>query len=238
MSNKSPDPKKLTAAITALDPNNDDHWTKAGQPDLNHLKEALGQKVTRKHLEEAGLHTIKRADAPIPLDSAGGNAPEGDGPAPEGDPAADPEGAGEPDATGDDAGEDAGEDGDQNDSPDPEGDDAEETKAEAVADVLDDKPPASVVNMENGEPTISHEQASMIFANPGKFQPDEIGAAVIKALDFIVLGMTVEAKRRQPELAEVFQLYAAERPTILERQKRLAIRRANEDRAVADSAES
>ena len=43
----------LNNALGRLDPLDDAHWTKAGAPDLNVLKEYMGQKVTRKDVKNA-----------------------------------------------------------------------------------------------------------------------------------------------------------------------------------------
>lgn len=44
---------EIVAAIEGLDPANDDHWTKAGLPDVSVLADALGKKVTRAAVTEA-----------------------------------------------------------------------------------------------------------------------------------------------------------------------------------------
>lgn len=57
--------KTLEEALQELDPADDGHWTKAGQPDLNHLKEATGKKVTRAQIAVVG-GDIKRPDETEP----------------------------------------------------------------------------------------------------------------------------------------------------------------------------
>ena len=46
------EPMTLEAAIKALNPEDDAHWTQGGQPDLNVLKELTGKAVKRKEVEE------------------------------------------------------------------------------------------------------------------------------------------------------------------------------------------
>lgn len=46
------EPLTLEAAIKALNPEDDAHWTQGGQPDLNVLKELTGKAVKRKEVEE------------------------------------------------------------------------------------------------------------------------------------------------------------------------------------------
>lgn len=46
------EPLTLEAAIKALNPADDAHWTQGGQPDLNVLKELTGKAVKRKEVEE------------------------------------------------------------------------------------------------------------------------------------------------------------------------------------------
>lgn len=45
--------ERLVDAVHALDPNEPSHFTDAGAPSLNHLKEALGTRVTREQADEA-----------------------------------------------------------------------------------------------------------------------------------------------------------------------------------------
>lgn len=49
----APSAEDIKAAIALLDNSNDDHWTKAGLPEVEAVKEALGADVTRKQIEEA-----------------------------------------------------------------------------------------------------------------------------------------------------------------------------------------
>lgn len=44
---------EIVAAIADLDPDNDEHWTKGGLPDVSSLANALGKKVTRAAIDEA-----------------------------------------------------------------------------------------------------------------------------------------------------------------------------------------
>lgn len=52
----------------------------------------------------------------------------------------------------------------------------------------------------------------------------QAGDFIMKTLDRLCLMMTPEVRTRQGELSEVLQLYQAERPTIMEKQKRLIAR--------------
>lgn len=54
---------------------------------------------------------------------------------------------------------------------------------------------------------------------------DEVGGEIIQHLEDALLLMSPEVRRRQPELGHVFQLYQSEKPSIVERQKRLIDRR-------------
>ena len=44
---------RLREALAGLEAGNPAHWTKAGKPDLNHLTEVLGRRVTREAVDEA-----------------------------------------------------------------------------------------------------------------------------------------------------------------------------------------
>ncbi len=50
---RGPDPDLIRAAIDGLDPKNDEHWTKAGLPEVAAVKEALGADVNRAQIEAA-----------------------------------------------------------------------------------------------------------------------------------------------------------------------------------------
>lgn len=60
----------LTQVVSNLDIENDDHWTKKGEPDLNHIKEAMGIAVTRDQMKLADLGDVSRTNPYV--------APEGD----------------------------------------------------------------------------------------------------------------------------------------------------------------
>ncbi len=101
---------------------------------------------------------------------------------------------------------------------------ARRSRNEKEPTLADDKENVAV-NPETGEPRLLNGLVTLVLSTPEKFGPIVVGAAIIKSLDQLALSMTVEVRRRQPELQQVFQLYAAERPSILERQKRLLLRR-------------
>lgn len=50
---RGPDPELIKAAIEGLDPKNDEHWTKAGLPEVKAVEAALGADVTRAQIEAA-----------------------------------------------------------------------------------------------------------------------------------------------------------------------------------------
>lgn len=81
-----------------------------------------------------------------------------------------------------------------------------------------------VSESDTGEPTISAYTSLAVMLSPHEFSPAAVGSTVIMLMDQIALMMTVDVTRRQPELYGVMQLYAAERPSILEGQKPLAVR--------------
>lgn len=58
----APDPELIKAAVDGLDPANDDHWTSAGLPAVDAVKEALGADVTRAQIEAAAPEA-KRPEA-------------------------------------------------------------------------------------------------------------------------------------------------------------------------------
>jgi hypothetical protein len=45
--------EEIVAAITALDPKDDGHWTKGGLPDVNVLAKAIGKRLTRAAVDDA-----------------------------------------------------------------------------------------------------------------------------------------------------------------------------------------
>lgn len=137
----------LDEAVAALEPENDDHWNLAGKPDLNHLSEATGTRITRAIMEAAGHDLLTRASVPDPAAPADEGLPEAD------------------------AAVDA-----------------------AIAEPLP------------------------------KDHPISVGRRVIKTLDELAVMMSPEVARRQPELYQVLQGFTAERPSIIERQKRLEVR--------------
>ncbi len=105
-------------------------------------------------------------------------------------------------------------------------------KDEAAADdglpeepTLEDDKTNGPVDPFTGEPKDNPGLFAAVLQTPGDFPPEEVGAMIIKGLDKLALCMTSEVRTRQGELFQVFQLYAAERPSILERQKRLLLRR-------------
>lgn len=174
---KKIDQDKLKTVLNALDPTNDDHWNQAGGPDMNHVKEAMGRVINRKHITEAGYGEMTRdncADFQA-ADEVAGNEPDEHGP-------------------------------------------------EAPTEEKVELPPAPVSDRETGEPMISNERAFQIMQNPGSASAAEAGAVLIKGLDMLAGVLTGEVRRHQSELGAVFQLYQADRPSILGRQKRLAIR--------------
>lgn len=89
--------------------------------------------------------------------------------------------------------------------------------------LADDKR-AGAVDPDTGEPKDNPVMFFAVLKNPGAFSPEDVGATIIKGLDQLALCMTAEVRTRQPELFQVFQLFTAERPSILERQKRLQLR--------------
>jgi hypothetical protein len=209
MPDRKIDIDKLKQALNVLDHDNDDHWNKEGKPDLNHLK-------------EAGFGDLERSE-PDPSDP---EPPADEAPADDGVPDESPPdyGDGEPDERGPDdpnavekqspevaAAEVAGE-------PDP----AEEGLPEEPG--IEDDKRAGAVDPETGEPRLTPEQFGAILQKPYAYSTGDVGAAIIKGLDHLALAMTAEVRTRQQELFQVFQLYAAERPSILERQKRLQLR--------------
>lgn len=131
----APPEASLEEAVAGLDPENDDHWNKAGSPDLNHLKEALGRKVSKKDLNGLDQGSLDR-------DQVRANRQ------------------------------------------------AEEDAA-------------------NAEPAVDPNH------------PVAIGRRTIDALDELSAKFTGDARRLHGELGQVFQGYQAERPSIIERQKRL-----------------
>lgn len=54
--------------------------------------------------------------------------------------------------------------------------------------------------------------------------PISVGARIIASLDRLAVAMSPEVARYQPELQQVLQGFTAERPSIIERQKRLEAR--------------
>lgn len=52
MPERSPE-DALKAALAALEHGNPHHWNERGEPDLNHLTEALRRRVTRKEVRQA-----------------------------------------------------------------------------------------------------------------------------------------------------------------------------------------
>ena len=53
ITNDAPDAELIKAAIEGLDPKNDKHWTKAGLPEVDAVKAALGADVTRAQIDAA-----------------------------------------------------------------------------------------------------------------------------------------------------------------------------------------
>lgn len=100
---------------------------------------------------------------------------------------------------------------------------AEEVPAKEPT-LADDKR-VGAVDPETGEPKDDQEWHAAALKFPGAFSPEDVAAMIIKGLDRLALCMTPEVRTRQSELFQVFQLYAAERPSIIERQKRLQLRR-------------
>lgn len=49
----APTADDIKSAIEMLDKNNNEHWTEAGLPSVDAMKEALGAEVTRKQIEDA-----------------------------------------------------------------------------------------------------------------------------------------------------------------------------------------
>lgn len=68
---------ELMAALKALDPAIDAHWTEDGQPDLNALKEMVGKRVTRKAVDKLapdltrGIAAEAASEEPPVVDDAG-----------------------------------------------------------------------------------------------------------------------------------------------------------------------
>lgn len=50
---EEPDADLIKAAVEGLDPKNDEHWTKAGLPEVKAVEAALGAQVTRAQIEAA-----------------------------------------------------------------------------------------------------------------------------------------------------------------------------------------
>jgi hypothetical protein len=142
---------ELIVAIGNLNHDDDAHWTVAGLPNLNVIREAIGHPVSRKEVEAAGLGDVRR----ITEDERAGVAVTS---------------------------------GDANDVPDPK-----------------------AVSEPQKAPEVSAVEA--------------VTAKIIAGLDELDRTMTPEAVRYQPELYDVFRLYQANKPSILERQRRLATRR-------------
>ena len=137
---------ELREALEKLSHLDDSHFTKGGLPDLNHLKEATGGKVTREDVEAlVGKKT--------------------------------------------------------------------RTDYEGEALVGNNSDPAGRVEPEGEGPTSS-----------GPLTPEEIGAKMIDSLDAMLGAMSPEVRQKQPEIFQVLQLFQAERPSIVERQKRLEAR--------------
>lgn len=143
---------ELKEALENLSHLDDNHFTKGGLPDLNHLKEATGGNVTRGDVE-----------ALI----------------------------------------------------------GKKTRTDYEGEALVDKPP---VDPETGEPDVDAEEGKAAIAEPHKASPAVVAATMIEILDQLALMLTAEVRQKQPEIAQVLQLYQAERPSIVERQKRLAVR--------------
>lgn len=61
------DTDKLVDVLMGLNHHDDAHWTKAGRPKLNVLTEAMGQRVTRNDIAEAGYRQYAREE---PVDPA------------------------------------------------------------------------------------------------------------------------------------------------------------------------
>lgn len=55
-----PDADLIRAAVDGLDPANDDHWTKAGLPDVKAVEAALGADVTRAQIEAAAPGVVRK----------------------------------------------------------------------------------------------------------------------------------------------------------------------------------
>lgn len=127
----------LNEALAALNPSNDDHWTKGGEPDLRHLTEAVGSKITRAMVKEA--------------------APD--------------------------------------------------------------------LNRESQNPNVETPLAE-VSAEPHENDPMTNGQEIIRRLEEVDSLMTAETRTMQPELMEVVRAWRANKPSIMERQKRLAIRAA------------
>ena len=104
-------------------------------------------------------------------------------------------------------------------------------EGKGVIDALEGKVPGieddkanGAVDPETGEPKDDPKMFARVMKNPSDATPEDVGATIIKGLDQLALCMTAEVRTRQPELFQVFQSFAAERPSILERQKRLQLR--------------
>ncbi len=103
----------------------------------------------------------------------------------------------------------------------------EDTPAEEIAaeePTLADDKRAGAVDPETGEPKDIPDIFAAALRTPNSFPPEYVAAAIIRGLDQLALCMTPEVRTRQSELFQVFQLFAAERPSIIERQKRLQLR--------------
>jgi hypothetical protein len=193
---KTIDKAKLQGVVNKLDPANDDHWNQAGGPDMNHIKEAAGTAISRKLMAEHGFADLNRENVHLFYGAHPPAEPEA-GPGNE----RDERGPDEPFNIHD------GED------PEPE----EEASPEP-------EPLNLFVSLDTGEPTISNEELLELLKNPGTLTAEQGGAVIIKTLDVCGLVLTQDVRRRQSELGEVIQLYQANRPSIIGRQKRLAQR--------------
>lgn len=207
---KTIDANKLKEVVNNLDPANDYHWNMTGGPDMNHIKEAAGTAVSRKLLGEHGFGDLTRDNVSLYQDAMNDvHLTDAEAPAV-------PEVVGDPDP----------------DVPD-------EAEPEAEPEVAPAEPEAEDVqlsaSLETGEPTLSDLDVGAIIGNPEASSPEDAGAAIIKVMDRLGVMMSPEVRRRQGELGDVFQLYQANRPTIIERQKRLAQRQANQAQALKDA---
>lgn len=80
--------QRAAAIVTAaqlLDPSDDAHWTKAGEPDLNVMKEMIGYRVTREEVKAAAPDAVRYPAPPAEGQGDTGNdtsTPTGDTGAP------------------------------------------------------------------------------------------------------------------------------------------------------------